>query len=82
MFIGQDENRNQPRSKERNGAGVVRRYLTSAPSNGAGGGLASQSINMSHPHGVKPANCSTPHEIAIEHVGVLASIRLAQKTLS
>ena len=39
MFIVQSVKRKQLRSKERNGAGVVKLYLTSAPSNGAEGVL-------------------------------------------
>ena len=56
MFIDRNVSRNRLRSNERNGAGVVKLYLTSAHSNGAGRGLALPSINIT-PLRVKPVTC-------------------------
>jgi hypothetical protein len=46
MFIGWSVTPDQLRSKERNGSGMVKLYLGSAPSTGVRGVLANRSINM------------------------------------
>jgi hypothetical protein len=47
MFIELRAKRRPLRSKERNAAREIKLYLTSAPSNGAGGVLFLDSMNMS-----------------------------------
>ena len=56
MFIGWSVTPDQLRSKERNGSGMVKLYLGSAPSTGVRGVLANRSINMLPPAGVRPVN--------------------------
>jgi len=54
MFIDQGARSLRLRSKERNGSGVVKLYLTSAPSNGVGIGAYDRAYKHLTPNGVKP----------------------------
>ena len=65
MFIDRNLSENKLRSKERSGAGVVKLYLASAPSNGAGG-VAPQIYKHVTPHGVKPTKCFHRNEVEIK----------------
>jgi hypothetical protein len=58
MFIGRSSRGNQLRSQERNGVGVAKLTLTSAPANGAGGDSYSSTYKHDTPHGVKPLAAS------------------------